>query len=645
MHSQIFKRIVFLSCHGLVFSCRILLTLRAPDKACAFAKDCRRRWSALWNAIDEDERNLRMQVMKTLHGVRLVYTGSLVEAISWLMACGSASYLVHAATGGSLGEMTSWMFYYAVASGLLLFSSGLIELTPCRIDLICSVIVLWLFLRPFVGYESVHRYLMASGFVFVACFACSIVQIEFRKQVLCHLFIYGARLANIPKYFLSDDSGTLEPLDGILPVFVVLETTQCLFSMAVVFIAQRLCIDATRESLLRRAKQVELRSVIELVSGLCDSVVRLDGTGRILGTARRLAALLMKSPRINGQGLAWEQFEHNVLPEDRELFRDFLRKRKEHAMQQQDVAQEDYDCYDAAEALHLRLQDSAGLSFHVELFHVPYEDIYAGQCHLLSIRDVSNRPMVLKGCTPDVASPKSPEVSMDDASGSNPPLDLTIQRQVQVDTVSLQMRTHRGPTLLMEGYIVKFKDAIPVWSATSLPSTVFSRLGWEQLFVWLSEQRRMQQEYHGPEMTKLEHGAMSFNVPYLGQVTSGLAMASFHPVVGETGVVENVEDVVVNLKEPSVCRVVMARTGKHLTTPLPRFASEELTSMYAQPQPRPMADLPGNAPRERAAQLASQLAQQPQQPSTETYRATQPLVYGQQEEAEQENSPVRCLTL
>eukprot|EP00929_Paragymnodinium_shiwhaense_P029806 TRINITY_DN17011_c0_g1_i1.p1 TRINITY_DN17011_c0_g1~~TRINITY_DN17011_c0_g1_i1.p1 ORF type:complete len:632 (+),score=62.53 TRINITY_DN17011_c0_g1_i1:191-2086(+) len=576
MNDEAAYRSCYIIGHVLLICCRIGLTCQSPGSATSFARELRRWCSAVCGPTDDDEKKLQKEITKRLHKLRLVYTGRLIGAASWIVACSSIGFGVHVAVGGDIGKVTSNLFLYATAMGCMLLAWDMVALTSFRIDLICALIVVWVFLRPSLGYESVYRYLMASGFVFCTCFACSVVQIEFKKPFLFHAVIYGARLANIPKYFLHQEQpDVLESLKGVLPVFVLLEVLQCFFSLALVFIGQRLCREVTRESILRRATQVELRSAVALVSRLCDSIVRLDENGRILGKASRFADLLMKGTQSSCQSLTWEQFEHYVLAEDRHRFREFLRQSGDPAEEAaSQSSQDDYDCYDPAEAFHIRLRDSMGLSFHVELYHVTVCDISGQHCHLLGLRDVSNLPVVWNERSSKQSHDSDQHHIAVDNSASNPVLDLTIQRQVKIDNISLSLHAQAGPTMWLAGYTVNFKSAIQVWSAASPPDTVFSRSAWEDFFVWLDAQRKKQQ--HDPEWTSLPAGALSFKLPYLGQATSATVKASVQTRMPG----EDVERLVVSMKTPSICRVVMARHGKRLKIPVPRVASEELTTLY-----------------------------------------------------------------
>eukprot|EP00929_Paragymnodinium_shiwhaense_P001138 TRINITY_DN101362_c0_g1_i1.p1 TRINITY_DN101362_c0_g1~~TRINITY_DN101362_c0_g1_i1.p1 ORF type:complete len:636 (-),score=93.59 TRINITY_DN101362_c0_g1_i1:231-2138(-) len=579
MSNNVAYRLVCVTGHVLVVGCRLGLALREPGRVANFARKFRRWCLPTCAPPDDDQKDLQEQITKELHSVRVVYAGSLIEVASWTIACGSVGMAFDIFSGGAGENLMMSLGWYAMAGGFMLLTSGAAMLTSTRIDLICAVIVVWACLRSISGYETVYRYLMASGRAFYICYLCSVLQLDFKKPLLFHAVTYGARLATIPKYFVSQKQpDTSDPAVIFWPVFVFLEVLQCFFSLALVWIAQRICREVTREGILRRAKQVELRSAIKLVSRLCDSILRLDEDGRILGKARRLADLLMKGVHSSHESVAWELFEDYVLAEDRDRFVEFLRRSTDLAEQATPLdSGDDYDCYDPAEALHIRLCDSMGLSFHVELYHVPLRDISGRRCHLLGLRDVSNLPVVWNERSttqaPQAPANNQQPVAVDDPA-SNPVLDLTIQRQVKIDNISLNLHAQAGPSMWLAGYTVKFKSAIQVWSAVSPPSTCFSRSAWEQFYHWLGEE--MKKEQSEPEWTSLSAGAMSFKLPYLGQATSAMVQATRQE--RRTG--DRLERLVVSLKSPSICRVVMARQGKHLTTQVPRVASAELTTRY-----------------------------------------------------------------
>jgi len=134
-------------------------------------------------------------------------------------------------------------------------------------------------------------------------------------------------------------------------------------------------------------------TVRRLLSGLCDAVVALGPDLHISARAPKLANLLLK--HHSASALEGANFLQFMAESDQLRFRDFIARAPDHAEMTTDP--------EPAQALNVHLNDSAGGTVQVQLFHSNFTDLndkishLIGICELEGTTSANNNPRMLPG--------------------------------------------------------------------------------------------------------------------------------------------------------------------------------------------------------------------------------------------------------
>lgn len=242
------------------------------------------------------------------------------------------------------GSISAWYALLMVPTVLVpLFATDLVNLLMLSAPLFLTRLI-------FSVWQRNSLLVLLLNALFSASTTWGFVRVESCDNHLIHLFAYAL-------------------LEGMASVCVVIGT----------YIAQRMLRETIREGLCLRASRNDISAATSLLNAICDAVVELDKDQKIVEHSARFASIFTLEKDRSVQG--WQLQDFMSSEEDQARFSDLL------------LSPMDDTLLTSARATHVRMRDSIGNIFSMDVFVIQFQGSEASPRYLVGVREVADEPV------------------------------------------------------------------------------------------------------------------------------------------------------------------------------------------------------------------------------------------------------------
>jgi len=309
---------------------------------------------------DDDTKRFDELVRKQVDDKRVVYARRCLMVMLVLSTTTSARNVMMIASGAldflTPGQALVSLMWYLLSLGLILIptltKAHILDVWHC-IFMLCPI--LWV--SPLSGISAQNLMRTRAGMSMISIFL-GLLNLNSRVS-----FFTFATLSVLATY----NSGASDLQLVSIEVMMVFAQTALIYSWEIAL------YEGTRRQLEAKSTRGQQAAVSSLLGMICDSVVVLDKTLKLVEHAPSLANALFHG---NGSTLKGMPLENYIVDEeDKEIFRKSMEESSDELASA------------SAGMFHTRLRDAWGNSVQMEVFHVPFPSMDDNVHHLVGLKE------------------------------------------------------------------------------------------------------------------------------------------------------------------------------------------------------------------------------------------------------------------